>query len=167
MTIGVDPTAVLIVEDDAATAELERRVLARAGTTAVIVSRVKDALELLDKHRFAAIILDYHLPDGDPWAVFEAAHAKHPRIPVVIVTGQGNERIASEALHRGVADYLKKSESFWEELPGILGRVTLLVSAEERLREEVERAVVVVTGLAGRGMTLSPAIAEQTWDQLS
>ncbi|MGH9016905.1 MAG: TIGR03364 family FAD-dependent oxidoreductase [Acidimicrobiales bacterium] len=31
------------------------------------------------------------------------------------------------------------------------------------LREEVEPGVVVITGLAGRGMTLSPAIAEQTW----
>jgi diguanylate cyclase (GGDEF)-like protein/PAS domain S-box-containing protein len=138
MTEG-DQQAVLIVEDDAATAELERRALARAGTTAVIVSCVQDALELLDKQSFAAILLDYQLPDGDPWAVFEAAHAKRPRIPVVIVTGQGNERIASEALHRGVADYLKKSDTFWEELPGILGRVTLLVTAEERLRESEER----------------------------
>jgi glycine/D-amino acid oxidase-like deaminating enzyme len=34
-------------------------------------------------------------------------------------------------------------------------------------REEVEDAVVVVTGLAGRGMTLSPAIAEQTWNELA
>jgi diguanylate cyclase (GGDEF)-like protein/PAS domain S-box-containing protein len=131
--------AVLIVEDDAATAELERRALARAGTNAVVVSRVQDALELLDKHSFAAILLDYQLPDGDPWAVFEAAHAKRPRIPVVLVTGQGNERIASEALHRGVADYLKKTDTFLEELPGILGRVTLLVTAEERLRESEER----------------------------
>lgn len=138
MTQG-GPQAVLIVEDDGATAELERRALARAGRSAVVVSSVQDALELLEQRSFAAILLDYQLPDGDPWSVFEAAHAKRPRIPVVIVTGQGNERIASEALHRGVADYLQKTDTFWEELPGILGRVTLLVTAEERLRESEER----------------------------
>jgi glycine/D-amino acid oxidase-like deaminating enzyme len=35
------------------------------------------------------------------------------------------------------------------------------------VREEVEPGVVMVTGLAGRGMTLAPAIAEQTWEGLS
>jgi FAD dependent oxidoreductase TIGR03364 len=56
-------------------------------------------------------------------------------------------------------------------LPAVVRRWAGVYSAatDDRvcLREEAENAVVVVTALAGRGMTLSPAIAEQTWDQLS
>jgi glycine/D-amino acid oxidase-like deaminating enzyme len=34
-------------------------------------------------------------------------------------------------------------------------------------RREVEPGVLAITGLAGRGMTLSPAVAEQTWAGLA
>ena len=34
-------------------------------------------------------------------------------------------------------------------------------------RTAVDDGVVVVTGPAGRGMTLSPAIAEETWEELT
>jgi PAS domain S-box-containing protein len=131
---GGGAKTILIIEDDAATAELERRVVQRSGMNAHIVSRVDDALAVLAQKSFAAVLLDYHLPDGDPWAVVGAAASKQPRIPVVIVTAQGNERIASEAIHRGVADYVKKTEAFWELLPGILDRVMRLATAEESLR---------------------------------
>ncbi len=125
---------VLIVEDHEITAELERRALVRAGTSAVIVARISEALELIASGSFAAILLDYQLPDGDPWEVVVAAQAKVPPIPVILVTGQGSEGIASEAIKRGVADYVKKSGTFWDELPGILGRVTEVAAGKERLR---------------------------------
>jgi PAS domain S-box-containing protein len=135
MTSDVDANHVLIVEDDEATADLERRVLARAGTKSVVVSRIKDALELLDSRRFSAVILDYNLPDGEAWTVVEAADSKRPRIPVILVTGHGNELVASQAIQRGVVDYLKKSGSFCDLLPGIVNRVTDLANAERRLHE--------------------------------
>jgi FAD dependent oxidoreductase TIGR03364 len=56
-------------------------------------------------------------------------------------------------------------------LPPVVRRWAGVYSAatDDRVcyREEVEDGVIVVTGLAGRGMTLSPAIAEQTWNELA
>jgi signal transduction histidine kinase len=126
--------AVLIVEDDELTAELEQRALLRDGRQSVIAASIQHALELIDERHFAAILLDYHLPDADPWAVVEAAGSKAPPIPVIVVTGQGSEIIASEAIKRGVADYVRKSGSFWDELPGILVRVIEAAAVRERLR---------------------------------
>ena len=130
---------VLVVEDDEATAELERRALSRSGLQARVVTRVKDALALLEVESFAAILLDYQLPDGDPWRIVEVANAKLPRVPVILVTAMGNERVAAEAIHRGVADYVKKADTFWDQLPRMVERVTRLSDAEEQLRLEQAR----------------------------
>jgi signal transduction histidine kinase/HPt (histidine-containing phosphotransfer) domain-containing protein len=126
--------AVLIVEDDPITAELERRALLQTGTHAVIVASISHALQVIAERSFSAVLLDYSLPDGDPWTVVKATQSKTPPIPVVLVTAQGSEGIASEALKRGVADYLKKSGMFWDELPAILGHVTEVAAGQERLR---------------------------------
>jgi signal transduction histidine kinase/HPt (histidine-containing phosphotransfer) domain-containing protein len=134
VTTDVATNSVLIVEDDEITAELERRALLRAGTNAVIVTSISHALELIEERSFSAVLLDYILPDGDPWTVLQATQSKSPPIPVVLVTGHGSEGIASEALKRGVADYLKKSGTFWDDIPGILGHVTEVAADQERLR---------------------------------
>ena len=108
---------ILLVEDDEVIAELEKRVLSRAGWPVRAVHRIKDALSLLREQSFRAIVLDYRLPDGEPWIVVEAAHLRIPRVPVIMVTAMGSEGVAAEALHRGVSDYVKKGENFYQELP--------------------------------------------------
>ena len=132
--VDVPASAVLIVEDDHTTAELERRVLTRTGADTVTVSKITSALEAIEQRNFSAIVLDYMCGDGDPWAVVEAAELKCPRVPVVLVTGQGNELVASQAINRGVSAYLKKSGTYWDELPIIVNRVITVAAASERLR---------------------------------
>ncbi len=57
------------------------------------------------------------------------------------------------------------------ELPPVVRRWAGVYAAatDDRIcyRQQIEPAVWVVTGPAGRGMTLSPAIAEQTWEKVS
>jgi PAS domain S-box-containing protein len=113
---------ILIVEDDLSTAELEKRCLARSGMTARIVERVEEAVTLLKSERYSAVLLDYALPEGDPWTVVETAHRAIPRIPVIIVTGMGNEKVAAEAVHRGVEEYVTKTDDYFDRLPDIVAR---------------------------------------------
>jgi len=125
---------VLIVEDDAGTAELERRALRRAGMDCRVVSSVKEALAALTQQPFSAVVLDYQLPDGDAWSVIEAAVTSAARLPVVLVTAAGNEDVAMEAIRRGVADYVRKTETLADQLPHVIARVTRLAEAERQLR---------------------------------
>jgi two-component system cell cycle sensor histidine kinase/response regulator CckA len=121
---------ILIVEDDESTAELLRRTLARAARTARIVDRVGEATKLMGQELFSLIILDYCLKDGFAWPVLDAARASNPRIPVIVTTGMGDEKVAAEAIHRGASDYVIKSGSFWEHLPGVVDRILRLAEAE-------------------------------------
>lgn len=134
MSGGGKDAPVLIVEDYEPVAELERRALVRAGATVRVVGRIGDALALLQKETFSAILLDYQLPDGDPWAIVEVARSRTPRIPVIIVTAMGNEHVAAEAIHRGVAEYVRKTGTFYDELPNVVTRVAKLAQVEDRLR---------------------------------
>ena len=56
------------------------------------------------------------------------------------------------------------------ELPPVVrrwaGTYTLVTDDRIYYRRQIEDRVWAVTGAAGRGMTLSPAIAEKTWDEV-
>jgi PAS domain S-box-containing protein len=138
---------VLLVEDDGATAELMRRSMTRAGHSVEIASGVQAGLEALRSNGhggFDVLLLDYQLPDGEPWQVADAAHNCVPEVPVVFVTGMSGEDVAIEALRRGFADYVKKSAGFWNELPAVLERVARLSEIKSRLDETsaLMRAIV-------------------------
>jgi signal transduction histidine kinase len=143
---------VLVVEDDVATAELERRALRRAGMEPRVVHNPAEALRLLAEETFTAILLDYHLPEGDAWTVLDAVQARTPKVPVIIVTAAGNERVAAEALHRGVDDYVRKEETFWEQLPEAVRRVDARsrerVESEARRTQQLLQAVVQASPMA-------------------
>ena len=123
----------MVVEDDEATAELERRSLTRAGFVVHTVHCVTGAVGLLRERNFGAIVVDYQLPDGEPWPLIEEANRKIPRTPVIMVTAMGSEGVAAEALHRGVSDYVMKADGFLTELPKAVHRVIEAATAEQSL----------------------------------
>ena len=160
---------VLLVEDDQATAELELRVLARNGIAVQRAAGVAEALALLRSDAFMAVLLDYKLPDGEPWTVVDAARSLVPPVPVILVTAMGSEHVATEALRRGVADYIKKADSFWDGLPSTVERVVklrqvernaALEDAEERSRRLFEATPAMVHSSDAQGRLLA---VSDTW----
>ncbi len=149
---------ILIVEDDPHTAELERRALVRGGKRVRTVGRVAEALAAMGEESFAAVLLDYRLPDGEPWAVLDAARLALPPVPVILVTAMGDERVAAEVIHRGGADYLIKAEGFWEQLTGAVDRVLKVARIEQtnaRLAALVESSDDAIFSQALDGSILS------------
>jgi two-component system response regulator len=160
---------VLLVEDDPATAELVRRTLERSGYSVEIAPTVEAGLHALSgdsSGEHLALLLDYHLPDGESWLVADAAKARIPEVPVVFVTAASDEEVAIEAVRRGFADYVRKSAGFWDELPAVLERVARLSQMKSRLDEtsalmraivEQSSDLVAVSGGDGKMVYVSPA----------
>jgi PAS domain S-box-containing protein len=92
------------------------------------------------------LLLDLKLQDFDARQVIGQLSALKRLPPFLIITGQGDERVAVEMMKSGARDYLVKSAGFLEALPAVVARVLArieqegkLAAAEEALRLSEER----------------------------
>src|SRR5437667_377442 len=56
------------------------------------------------------VVTDLMMPDIDGLELVETVRAEHPEVPVILITGQGSETLALEALERGAASYVPKGQ---------------------------------------------------------
>jgi len=109
----LDEVRVLLVEDDAALAQMYRVKLERDGYTVRVAGDGEEALGLLDRDVPDLIFLDVRLPRMDGLTFLErlraAQHTKN--LPVVIVSNYSGEELVSRGLQLGALDYLIKSQT--------------------------------------------------------
>jgi putative two-component system response regulator len=122
----LDGVRVLVVEDDADHAELLRRAFAAEAPDVELVTAgsVREARALMEGVPPSLLVCDLRLPDGEAMDFLNAGDDGQPW-PVVIMTGQGTERAAVEALKRGALDYVVKSTETFARMPGIVERALL------------------------------------------
>ena len=103
---------ILLVEDDSDDAEFLRRSLAQHNGSVDVTrtSLLSDAVKSLDADRFDVVLLDLNLPDGRGAECVERIQEASALVPIVVLSGQGDEDYAVEILNRGVQDYLVKWE---------------------------------------------------------
>ena len=105
---GREPQVVLIVEDEPAIASLEKNILQRAGYTVELCQQGEAALTRMRNGGLSITLLDYQLPDMNGAEVIRRMGDELARLPVVVITGHGDEQLAVELLKQGIADYLVK-----------------------------------------------------------
>lgn len=70
---------------------------------------------------YDVLLLDYRLPGNDALEVVKVLREERGlKLPIVLITGQGSEEIAAQALSLGVDDYLSKHSGYLFELPATL-----------------------------------------------
>jgi DNA-binding NarL/FixJ family response regulator len=102
----------LLVDDHTLIREALRGVLNQldGGATILEASRWSDAARLLEEHPdLALVLLDLGLPDRKGFAALEEARARHPKIPIVILSGTCDRDHVEKALNLGAVGFIPKS----------------------------------------------------------
>jgi len=102
------PLRILVVEDNPADAAMIRAMLDPAEFEVNVAPRVAQALESMAGQKFDAALLDLSLPDVHGIEALHRLQDASPSLPVVIVSGDVDERVATAAVAAGAQDYLLK-----------------------------------------------------------
>jgi PAS domain S-box-containing protein len=155
------PLRVLYAEHHAADVDLTQRHLMRTAPhiQLEVVHTAAEVLHLFateaNAQRFDLMLLDYRLPGMNALDLLkELDYRDAHKVPVVLVTGQGDEEVAVQALRLGITDYLVKNPGYLFQLPRVLENTytqallqrerTALVESEQRYRALFDLAPVVV-----------------------
>jgi len=104
---------VLLVEDNPGDADLIVEMLPRDESTQFeveVVARLAEALERVGTGLFDIILLDLGLPDSNGLATLRAMQRKAAELPIVVLTGNNDERMALAAIKEDAQDYLVKGQ---------------------------------------------------------
>jgi two-component system, NtrC family, response regulator AtoC len=99
---------ILVVDDDPASRDLLRRVLATEGHQVVTVGDGREALAELGRQPADLVVSDIRMPDLDGVQLLERLRQAAPEVPVILVTAFGDVEGAVDAIRRGAFDYLAK-----------------------------------------------------------
>jgi len=134
----------LIVDDDDVDRERIRRTLKKIDADISIseASSGKETLARLQQKKFDCVFIDYYLGDMTGSDLVKKIQSQIPYfVPIIIVTGLGDERLAVQTMQMGIYDYLPKKDITPERLNTMLKsslqRALLensLVEAQENLK---------------------------------
>jgi DNA-binding response OmpR family regulator len=114
---------ILIAEDEPSISSLIEKGLVASGHATSVVADGTEAIELAASGRFDLLLLDLSLPGTDGYGVLGELRSRGSGIPVVILTGRGDQHDLAAGLERGADDYIRKPFRFAELLARIRARL--------------------------------------------
>lgn len=160
---------IFIVDDDRGLVRLMERALQREGFCTAAVSSGKEALNWLAEHNADLLLLDLKLQDLEGKALIRRLADLQRQLPFIIITGQGDERVAVEMMKSGARDYLVKDVEFLEFVPTVVRRVLDQLDTERRLavaetdRKRLEKEILEISDREQRriGQDLHDGLCQQ------
>jgi EAL domain-containing protein (putative c-di-GMP-specific phosphodiesterase class I)/DNA-binding NarL/FixJ family response regulator len=131
---------VLIADDDRSAGAFFEAALQREGFNTVLAGNGREALARLDEQAFDVMLLDLHMPvmDGLETLLAIRASGRTPTLPVIMLTGAGDEVDRIRGLENGADDFLQKPVGVGE----LAARVRSQIRGRRAVAGEIERSRV-------------------------
>jgi PAS domain S-box-containing protein len=153
-----EPVCVLLVDDDVSFLEMATEALERAhdGLQVTGEPSAESALSRLDEGDIDCVVSDYWMPSMDGIEFFDEVQASHSDIPFILLTAEGSEEIAAEAISAGVTDYFRKSGDA-DQYTVLANRITNVVQQHQAKKRAAEQERI-----SSLVRTINKALAEAT-----
>jgi len=135
----------LVVDDDPDLLRLLSMRLRASGYRVTAVESAEAALARAAVERPDLVLSDVRLPGRDGIALFEELRARHPALPVILLTAHGTIPDAIEATARGAFDYLTKpfdSQALLERIRRALALLSSSATDTEAERDAWRAGIV-------------------------
>lgn len=154
----------LLVDDNEDQAFIAMEALSEDGRIEVTdVNSGQACLDCLNQSTYDLVILDYSMPQMTGMEVLRKMRSNGIDVPVIMVTGYGDERVAVEAMKLGAADYIIKSGHYHELLPSIVHRTIDLqrhkMELEDQKIRNIRLCAVLETAVTVNHEINSPLVA--------
>lgn len=138
--MGIKPIKILLIEDSRVATQLAKKMLTEAESPHFITElkcadRLSTGLKYFDEEEIDIVLLDLTLPDSHDLEAFDRVHSKAQEVPIVVMSGLEDEKLAIEAVQKGAQDYLVKGQI----VSNLLKRSILYAIERKRLEKEMRR----------------------------
>ena len=102
---------ILVIDDDEVDRMNVQHLLDKEGVKAVVheASDCKSGIEKMKSREIDCVLIDYRLPDANGVEVLEKlTEVNRNNVPLILLTGMGDELLVAEAMKKGASDYLPK-----------------------------------------------------------
>ncbi len=149
--VKIEPIKILVIDDSEDDRLLYRRTLEKSADAGYYIIETDDGeegLHLIQEEQPTCVLLDYSLPGRNGVEVLKRIRSKYPFMPVVMLTGQGNEAVAVTVMQEGAQNYIAKSNITPESLQRMIRVAIEYCALQKRIHEQRASLEVFTRALA-------------------
>ena len=99
---------ILVIDDEPLVADVIAQALRLEDNEVVVASDGEEGLRIIAQNPPDAVFLDIIMPGMDGIQVLRAIRERHPRLPVILLSGWASQSQIEEARRLGVTDVISK-----------------------------------------------------------